>query len=193
MAAIVSARLMGAGRIIAIDHERNRLEIAQQQGAEIVDFDSEDPVATMLKLTGDIGVDRAIDAVGIDAEKPHTHPDQDEQGQHHYKAGDAPSQVLEWAVESLAKAGTLSIIGVYPPDFMQFPLGKAMNKNLTLHMGNCNHRKYVPHLLDMVASGVFDPTDILTEVEPMRDALEAYETFDQRKRGWLKVELKTGS
>lgn len=198
MAAIVSARLMGAGRIIAVDHERDRLEMAQRQGAEIIDFDHEDPVETMVALTGGIGADRVIDAVGVDAEKPGTHPPQnpDKQGdrkggEHTYKPGDAPSQVLQWAVQAAAKAGTLSIIGVYPPTLSNFPIGQAMNKNLTLHMGNCNHRKYVPHLLDMVAAGVFDPVDILTETESIRSAIDAYEAFDKRQPGWLKVELKS--
>jgi threonine dehydrogenase-like Zn-dependent dehydrogenase len=193
MAAIVSARLMGAGRIIAVDHEPDRLAMAQRQGAEVVDFDREDPVQTLLDLTGGIGPDRIIDAVGVDAENAHTHPERADDGNgkdHQYKPGDAPAKVLEWAVEALAKAGTLSIVGVYPAEFTQFPIGKAMNKNLTLHMGNCNHRKYVPHLLDLVASGVFDPADVLTEVEPMHDAVAAYAAFDQRRPGWLKVELE---
>ncbi len=196
MAAIISARLMGAGRVIAVDHERDRLEMAQRQGAEIIDFDREDPVETIVELTGGIGADRVIDAVGVDAEKAGTHPPQDggqNNGEHTYKAGDAPSRVLQWAVQALAKAGTLSIVGVYPPTLSSFPIGQSMNKNLTLHMGNCNHRKYVPHLLDMVASGVFDPVDILTEAESIHGAIDAYEAFDKRQPGWLKVELKPKS
>ena len=191
LATIVSARIMGAGRIIAVDHEPGRLDMARRQGAETVNFDEEDPVKTILALTGGIGADRVIDAVGVDAEKAHTHPAQDDgEDDHAYKPGDAPAQVLEWAVEALAKAGTLSIIGVYPPTFNQFPIGKAMGKNLVLRMGNCNHRSYVPHLLDLVASGVFDPLEVLTEVEPIQSGIEAYESFDKRKPGWLKVELK---
>ena len=193
LSAIVSARLMGASRIIAVDHEPDRLEMARRQGAEVVNFDREDPVQTVLELTGGIGVDRAIDAVGVDAEKPHTHPRQDaspEQGHsHHYRPGDAPTKVFEWAVQALAKAGTLSVIGVYPAQFDRFPIGQAMNRNLTLRLGNCNHRKYLPHLLELVASGVFDPTEVLTEVSALHGALDAYGAFDERKPGWMKVEL----
>ena len=50
--------------------------------------------------------------------------------------GDAPSQVLTWAVQALAKAGTLSIIGGYPETMTRFPIGMAMMKNLTLQMVN---------------------------------------------------------
>lgn len=65
-----------------------------------------------------------------------------------------------------------------------------MNKNLTLRMGNCPHRKYIPRLVDMVRSGVIDPTLILTQQEPMASAIDAYKAFDERKPGWIKVELE---
>jgi threonine dehydrogenase-like Zn-dependent dehydrogenase len=65
----------------------------------------------------------------------------------------------------------------------------AMNKNLTVRMGNCNHRKYIPRLLDLIASGVINPARILTQLEPMNSAVAAYEAFDQRRPGWTKVEL----
>jgi threonine dehydrogenase-like Zn-dependent dehydrogenase len=210
---IASARVMGAGRIIAVDHVEDRLEMAQSQGAEIVNFDREDPVKTIVEMTGGIGVDRAIDAVGVDAEHAHHGPaastkeragsvlrsvvdavtpgdGREKSHEHDWKPGDAPNQVLNWAVEALAKAGTLSIIGVYPPTQKDFPIGQAMNKNLTVKMGNCHHRKYIPQLLDLIASGTIDPVKILTRTEPMRTVIEAYEAFDSRQPGWLKVELK---
>jgi threonine dehydrogenase-like Zn-dependent dehydrogenase len=55
-----------------------------------------------------------------------------------------------------------------------FPIGKAMNKNLTIKMGNCNHRRYFPTLIDLVRSGSVDPVTILTKVEPIQSAIEAY-------------------
>ena len=89
----------------------------------------------------------------------------------------------------LAKAGTLSIIGVYPPTARRFPLGMAMNKNLSLRMGNCPHRKYLPMLVDLVRNGTIDPTHVLTEAEPLTSAVEAYKAFDTRQPGWVKVKL----
>jgi threonine dehydrogenase-like Zn-dependent dehydrogenase len=182
--------------------------MARHQGAEVVNYEKEDPVATIRKLTTDIGVDRAVDAVGVDAQHAHHGPAvaQGEQaeafaqeqkqvapeqkpsdGQWH--PGNAPSQALQWAVESLAKAGTLAVIGVYPQTVKTFPIGAAMMKNLTIRMGNCNHRRYIPHLVELVRSGAVDPTEILTRREPMRSALEAYQAFDTRQPGWIKVEL----
>lgn len=211
---IASANLMGAGRIIAIDGVESRLEMARHQGAEIVNFENEDPVQKIKDLTDGIGVDRAIDAVGVDAQHPHHGPAAQQAQKTAQKStkdrkaamqgasprpsngnwhpGDAPTQVLNWAVEALAKAGTLSIIGVYPETMESFPIGKSMNKNLTLKMGNCNHRKYLPHLIELVRSGAVDPTEILTRREPLMAVLDAYKAFDQRKPGWLKVELIPG-
>ena len=109
-----------------------------------------------------------------------------------FQPGEAPSQAPDWAVDALCKAGTLAIIGVYPQTAHSFPIGTAMNKNLTINMGNCNHRKYIPHLVTLVRSGAVDPLDILTKVEPMTDAISAYKTFDQTRPGWMKVELVPG-
>jgi threonine dehydrogenase-like Zn-dependent dehydrogenase len=207
--AIASAKLMGAGRVLAIDHVADRLEMARDQGAEIVNFDAENPVETIRRLTGGIGVDRAIDAVGVDAQHAHHGPAAEEAKQKAelYKRevkeiapdakpkgdlwvpGDAPSQALEWAVGALCKAGTLSIIGVYPPKDTYFPIGQAMNKNLTIKMGNCNHRRYLPHLVELVRVGEVDPTRILTRREPLTKVIDAYKAFDRREPGWIKVEL----
>jgi threonine dehydrogenase-like Zn-dependent dehydrogenase len=104
--------------------------------------------------------------------------------------GDAPSQALLWSVQTLAKAGTLSIIGVYPETAVFFPVGAAMEKNLSIQMGNCNHRKYIPMLIRLVRSSVVDPSEILTQVGPLTSALQAYREFDRREPGWIKVKLE---
>jgi threonine dehydrogenase-like Zn-dependent dehydrogenase len=70
-----------------------------------------------------------------------------------------------------------------------FPFGQFMNKSLSMNAGNCNHRKYLPELLDLVQSGTIDPADVLTQVEPVMNAIDAYKAFDARQPGWIKVEL----
>ena len=157
MFSILSAQLQGAGRVLCVDQIPSRLQQARRLGAETVDFSSEDPVDTLKRLTGGTGPDRIIDAVGIDAESPGDQrseefsgevdeltSEQPGEGSRFRRPGDAPSQALRWEVEAIAPAGTLGIIGVYPPAAEHFPIGMAMNKNLTLKMGNCNHRRYVP-------------------------------------------------
>src|SRR5262249_23026909 len=208
--AIASAHLMGAGRVIAVDTVPSRLELARELQAEAVDFNAVDPVEAIRNLTGGIGVDRAIDAVGVDAVRPEhgpgskhgrksvqkfqqelreiaprKHPDGD-----NWIPGDAPSQVLIWSVDALAKAGTLSIIGVYPETANAFPIGKAMEKNLAINMGNCHHRRFIPKLLRLIRNGSVNPAAILTQHQPLTSAIEAYKAFDRRQPGWVKVELE---
>jgi threonine dehydrogenase-like Zn-dependent dehydrogenase len=204
---------MGAGRVFAIDNIPSRLDMARQQGAETIDFSKEDPVTVLKDLTGGIGPDRVIDAVGVDATKPdkgpalkteavnqalfkeevdRVAPKKNPKGDN-WHPGDAPSLALAWCVESVAKAGTMSIIGVYPELAKTFPIGAAMMKNLTIRMGNCNHRKYLPHLIELVRTGAIDPTDILTQSGPLVSALEAYQHFDKREPGWIKVQLEPQS
>jgi threonine dehydrogenase-like Zn-dependent dehydrogenase len=129
--------------------------------------------SAILQLAGGIGVGCVIDAVGVDAVRaahgragekekdpqqafdaevkeiaPQAKPDGD-----NWRSGGGPSQVLSWAVRAVAKAGTVSIIGVYPQTDRTFPIGEAMNRNLVLCMGNCNHRAITPHLVEVVRNG----------------------------------------
>lgn len=208
--AIASAKLMGAGRVIAIDRVESRLEMARQQGAETIDFDREDPVEAVMQLTGGIGVDRVIDAVGVDAVRASSGPaakSAEQQKQQfdeevgeiapgrdpasgEWRPGSGPSQVLQWAVQVVAKAGTVAVIGVYPPNDRFFPIGNAMNRNLVVKMGNCNHRSITPKLVELVRNGSFDPLSVLTQREPITNAIDAYKAFDTREPGWIKVKLE---
>lgn len=106
--------------------------------------------------------DGAIDAVGVDAERPKRGPaaKQAEQLTDEFaseveqnapetgtegdlwKPGDAPSQAARWYVDAIARAGTVGLIGVYPLTASSFPIGQAMNKNLVLKMGNAEHRRW---------------------------------------------------
>jgi threonine dehydrogenase-like Zn-dependent dehydrogenase len=212
--AALSARIQGAGRVLIVDGNADRLETARLQNTETIDFNAEDPVAAVKDLTGGVGADRVIDAVGVDAQRPVGGPaaqqveDEQAEGFARERAevapetnvqddlwvpGDAPSQALRWAVEMVAKAGTIGIIGVYPPAYESFPLGTAMNRNLTIQAGNCNHRRYAPGLLSRIAAGAADPTTIVTQQEPMPLVIDAYEAFDRREPGWTKVVLEAGS
>ena len=207
--AIASAFVMGAGRVIGVDRLPDRLRMAEKLGAETVNFDGVNPAARIVELTDGDGADKVIDAVGIDAQHAQhgdaapgvlgkvkeaviqrvTEPMAHAHGGH-FIAGDKPAQALDWAIESVRKSGGVSIIGVYPPTDREFPIGMAMNKNLTLRMGNCNHRRYYDVLIAHVLSGRLDPVTILTEVEPLTGAIAAYEAFDARQPGWIKVELE---
>jgi threonine dehydrogenase-like Zn-dependent dehydrogenase len=208
--AIASALLLGAGRVLAVDHRADRLEMARAQGAEVIDYDKEKPADVILELTGGIGADRVIDAVGVDAEGPRGGPAKRETGKKkkefaqeveevapeqapdgkNWHPGNAPSLALMWALESIAKAGTLSVIGVYPEEAKLFAIGEATNRNLTIQGGNCHHRAIIPTLVELVMAGAVDPLQVLTNREPLTNVLDAYKAFDTRQNGWVKVELR---
>lgn len=139
--AVASARHLGATRVFAVDRDRSRLEKARRQHAEPIDFDAEDPVEVIRELTGGIGADRVIDAVGL----------------------------------------------VYPQTAASWPIGIAMNRNLTVRAGNCPHRALLPELIDIIAAGQLDPGRAVTEQEGITDAVAAYRTFDAHQPGWVKV------
>jgi threonine dehydrogenase-like Zn-dependent dehydrogenase len=214
LAAILCAQYVGAGRIFAIDNIESRLAKARELGAEAINFDKDDPVTTIKNLTGKIGVDRVIDCVGVDANRPHgglvqqvktliqskplnqskkqAEQESNPQGDN-WHPGDAPAQALIWDVEVVAKAGTVALIGVYPETVKVFPLGVAMNKNVTVTMGHCPHRRYLPELISLVDNKMIEPTRILTEHEPLSSAIDAYKLFDERTPGWIKVMLDVTS
>ncbi|MCL5282795.1 MAG: glutathione-dependent formaldehyde dehydrogenase [Planctomycetes bacterium] len=211
--AIISSLLMGAGRVLAVDCIDSRLQKARENGAETINFEEEDVVEAIQELTGGIGTDRAIDAVGIDAIHPHSAPavalspqeieefdlelqwaapellSHKDQAQR-WQPGDAPSQALQWAVQSVAKRGSIAVIGVYPESMRFFPLGKAMMKNLTIRSGNCNHRKYIPTLMQIVSAGSIKPERVITQQQPIVSAIDAYRMFAEKKAGWMKIELR---
>jgi threonine dehydrogenase-like Zn-dependent dehydrogenase len=206
--AAVSALKQGAGRVIVVDGIADRLQQARTIGAETVDFNRVDPVQTVLDLTNGTGADCVIDAVGIDAQRPkdgpsaagpdetekydaetrRTAPDAQPAGDL-WRPGDGPSQAARWAVMMAAKYGRIGIIGVYAPTAETYPIGEAMNKNLTIRLGNCDHHSVTPPLIDLVSSGQFDPTALITEHKPLASATAAYEAFDRREPGWTKVVL----
>ncbi len=211
--AIISAFQMGAGRVLAVDCIDSCLQQARNNGAEAINFEQENAVDTLMELTGGIGPDRAIDAVGVDAMHPHSTPatavapelqrqfeeeiqelaperfaEAEESKRWH--PGDAPSQALQWAVQSIAKAGTIAVIGVYPQGMRFFPIGQAMNENLTIRMGNCPHRRYIPELMEIVAAGAVQPERVITQAQPIASAIDAYRMFDEHRAGWTKVELR---
>jgi threonine dehydrogenase-like Zn-dependent dehydrogenase len=143
--AVASAKRQGAGRVLVVDGIETQLAMALEQNAEVINFNTEDPVEVIKHLTGGPGADRVIDAVGIDAQRPSSVPAAgqlaDQAGQFdaeqrqvapdaaprgdQWVPGDAPSLAARWAVESVAKAGSIGIIGVYSPEFDAYPIGPA--------------------------------------------------------------------
>lgn len=207
--AIASSILKGSSQVFAVDTLPSRLALAKKLGAQVINFNEVNPVEAIKEATGGYLADVVIDAVGVDAVHPTQGPGAKEASKlkenfdqelkkiapktniegDNWTPGNAPSQALRYAVDMVKKCGRISIIGVYPQTLEVFQIGKAMNKNLTLVMGNCPHRRYIPKLLQLVQGGIFDPTTILSQQEPLISVVEAYKHFDRRETGWIKVAL----
>ncbi len=185
--AIRSAWMLGAGRVIAIDRVPERLRMAEQGKAETINFDEKDVYDTLMELTKGRGPDRCIDAVGAEAhagggvgavlDKAKTSVG---------LATDRPAALRD-AIMCCRKGGTVSIPGLYVGLLDKVPMGAAMNKGLTLRMGQTHVQHYTGPLLKKIQAGEIDPSFVITHRIPLEDAPAAYKTFRDKKDGCIKV------
>ena len=191
--AIQSAWMLGAGRVIAIDREQERLDLATLHGrCETIDFSdgSKGSVYDQLQeLTDGRGPDRCIDCVGAEAhaanaalaaldkvrQATHTQTDR--------------GYVLQEMITCCRKGGTLSVPGVYATA-VTLPFGAAMNKGLSIRTGQTHVQRYLEPLLAKIESGEIDPGFVVTHTAPLERAPELYETFRAKRDGCIKVVLK---
>jgi threonine dehydrogenase-like Zn-dependent dehydrogenase len=185
--AMKSAWLMGAGRVVAVDHLDYRLEFARRYAqVETVNFERvDDPVLHLKEVLGGRGADVCIDAVGLEASGSWMHT---VLGKGLFLEAGAPT-AIEWSIHVARKGGNVSIIGVYGPPFNMVPIGTAMNKNLTLRMAQCNVKRYMPRLLEHIREGRVDAKGVITHRMPLSQAPEAYRTFAQKLDNCMKVVL----
>jgi threonine dehydrogenase-like Zn-dependent dehydrogenase len=183
----LSAWLMGAGRVIAVDRVPERLAFAREyNGVETVNFEEvDDPVMTLREMTGGRGADVCIDAVGMEAEGSTLERLVGLKAM--LEAGAATA--IAWCIQTARKGGNVSIVGVYGPPWNLVPIGTAMNKGLTLRMNQCNVKRYVPHLLKHIREGRIDARRIITHRFPLQRAPEAYHLFEKRAEGCIKCVL----
>lgn len=187
--AIKSAFMLGAERVIAIDFVPERLAMARHQcGAEVLNLE-DDPVLDALKeMTAGRGPDACIDAVGMEAHGMGAIDWYDRAKQSLRLETDRP-HALRMAIMACAKGGTLAIPGVYGGLLDKVPMGAAFNKALTFKMGQTHVQKYMRPLLERIQNGEIDPTFITTHRLPLEDAPAAYEMFQKKENGCVKVIL----
>lgn len=179
-----SAWLMGAGRVIVVDHLDYRLEKARTFAyAETINFAEHDDVVVELKrTTGGLGADRVVDAVGAEADGNLT---QHITGVQLKLQGGSPV-ALNWAIDSVRKGGTVSVMGAYGPLFSAVKFGDAMNKGLTLRMNQCPVKRQWPRLFEHIRNGYLKPSDIVTHHIPLEHIAEGYHIFSAKLDGCIK-------
>ena len=161
LCAVQVAIAAGASPVIAVDAVPARLEVAGGFGAIPAHLTEESPREVVKRATEGRGVDAAIDAVG--------HPD-----------------ALDLAIRLTRKAGTVNAVGVYT-ERCEVHMGLVWIKAITLRTGHANVIGHVDRVLGMLASGVLDPSPLVTHHLPLDDAPDAYAIYDRREA--LKIVL----
>ena len=193
------ARHRGASKVFGIDLVAERMTMAERHGIEVLDWnDHEDISETLRELTGGRGPDAVIDAVGMEAHGSGA-------GKFAQTAAgllpDAVSQklidkggvdrlsVVYAAVDTVRRGGTISLSGVYggsanPMNFMQL-----FDKQITIRQGQANVRRWIDDLMPLVSDEA-DPLgvmDLATHTVPIDDAPHAYEIFQKKEDGAIKI------
>ncbi|HLJ22155.1 MAG TPA: zinc-dependent alcohol dehydrogenase [Stellaceae bacterium] len=188
---IQSAFLMGAERVIAIDHYPHRLELAKGLGAQVLNYEEVRLREALFEMTGGIGPDACIDAVGMES-----HGFALDNVYDHVKTlfmlETERTHALRQVILSCRKGGRVSIPGVYGGVADKFPIGALMEKGLTVKSGQTHVQKYLPTLLEMILDGKIDTTFLISHRLALEEGPDGYRMFKEEQNEVTKVVLKPG-
>ncbi len=181
-----SAFLQGASEVFVVDQQADRLALATSIGATAVDFSEGDPVEQILDLTGGLGPDRGVEAVGFQAHDP--------SGEEH------PELTLDNLVNVVRTTGGIGVVGVYVPqdpgvdpptkaDRVGFQYGTFFTKGQSMGTGQAPVKRYNRQLRDLILTGRATPSFIVSHEVGLDEAVDAYDKFDRRVDGYTKVLL----
>ena len=187
--AIQSARVLGAHRVIAIDHYPRRLELAKQMGAEVLDYREVEVLEALKEMTGGIGPDAVIDAVGMEAHGLAIDNILDTVKAHTFLGTDR-GHVLRQAIMACRKGGRVSVPGVYGGVIDKFPVGAFMEKGLTMKTGQTHVHRYLKPLLALIEEGKLDTTFLISHREPLEKAAELYRHWHDEQDTYTKIVMK---
>ena len=154
--ATMCAQLFGPARVFVVDMVDSRLELAQELGGTPINASHTNAIEAIARMTGGIGADSSIEAVGSTA-------------------------TVDTAIRCVRGGGTISVVGV-PNEFTaDFPYYHMWEKALTFRSGRCNVQKYMRPLLDLIEAGRLRPEKIISHRMKLDQAEEAYRIFDARE------------
>ncbi|GAB4101337.1 zinc-dependent alcohol dehydrogenase [Micromonospora taraxaci] len=195
-------RHLGAGRVIGLDLVPERLELARRHGIEVLDVrELSDVAGALIDLVDGRGPDAVIDAVGMEAhgspvgKLAHAAvgllPDKVARTMTD-RAGMDRLSVLHAAVKGVRRGGTVSVSGVYGGEADPMPLMEMFDRGVQLRMGQCHVRRWTDEILPLLARDD-DPLgveDLRTHRVPLSRAPQAYEMFQKKEDGCIKVVLE---
>ncbi len=189
--AMASARLLGAGRVIAIDRFPYRLErAAEHTGAETINYEETDVAEALQWLTAGRGPDACIDAVGLEAHQSNRALRAYDRTKQAARLETDRPHALREAILSCRNGGTVSVIGVYGGFVDKFPMGSVMNRSLTIRAGQCHVQRYMRPLLDRIRNGEIDPSFVISHQLPLDQAPQGFEMFKNKEDNCTKIVLK---
>ncbi len=188
--AIVSAFLLGAERVIAIDRFPYRLRMARDKaGAETIDYEGTDVREALLEMTGGRGPDACIDAAGMEAHHGSAAIHAYDRAKQAVRQETERPHALRQAITCCRNGGVVSIIGVYGGMVDKFPIGSVMNRSLTIRAGQCHVQRYMRPLLERIRNGEIDPTFVITHRMGLGEAPKGYDIFKHKQDGCEKIVL----
>ncbi|MDP9386914.1 MAG: glutathione-dependent formaldehyde dehydrogenase [Actinomycetota bacterium] len=188
--AMVSAYLLGAERVVAIDRFPYRLEMARERaGAETLNYEEVDVREALRDLTGGRGPDACIEAVGMEAHHGSTPIHLYDKAKQAVRAETERPHALRQAITSCRNGGTVSVTGVFGGVVDKFPIGSVMNRSLTIKTGQCHVQRYMGPLLERIQNGEIDPTFVVTHRMALSEAPQGYDIFKHKQDGCVKVVL----
>ncbi|MEW2417024.1 zinc-dependent alcohol dehydrogenase [Streptomyces sp. NPDC046866] len=188
-----AAILLGAERVISIDRVPERLAMTERfVGSETLDYASTDIAAELRERTGGRGPDVCIEAVGMEAHSKGPAHLYDQVKQQLRLHTDRPTAVRQ-AIHACRKAGTVFVLGVFTGAVDKFPLGAIINKGLTVRGAQMHGQRYIPMLLDRMAAGDIQTSQLATHTVPLDEAPRAYDMFKHKTDGCVRAVIRPGT
>ncbi|GAA2210436.1 zinc-dependent alcohol dehydrogenase [Nonomuraea monospora] len=189
-------------RVIGVDGITTRLEMARRHGIEVIDASDVHNVPEEIReRTSGRGTDSVIDAVGMEAHgSPAAKLAQTLTGllpdamaaPLMSNAGVDRLAALNQAIDSVRRGGVISIIGVYGGMTDPMPMLRMFDKGISLRMGQAHVKRWIPALMPLVTDDA-DPLgvmDLTTHRMPLDQAPQAYEMFQKKADGAVKIMLQ---
>ena len=182
-----SAWLMGAGRVVNVDLQQYRLDMAKKSAnSETILWESQDQVVELVRsITEGRGADVCIDAVGMEADRDFL-----DRAKAVLNVEKGTPKVLETCLRAVRRGGIVSVVGVYGSAYDNFPIYRWFDKGVTLMGTQAPVQHYIDHLMQLVVDGKVTLDDIITHTLPLAEAPRGYDIFKKKEDNCVKVVLK---
>jgi threonine dehydrogenase-like Zn-dependent dehydrogenase len=189
-------------RVIAADLVPERIERARARGVEVLNIEEVDVAEAARELTDGRGPDSVIDAVGMEAHgAPFGKLAQEMAGllpkalssRMMERMGVDRMSAYYTAIDAVRRGGTISLSGVYGGQTDPLPMLTLFDKQITLKMGQANVKRWLDDILPLVTDrDVLGLEEFATHRLPIDEAPHAYEIFQKKQDGAIKILLKPG-